>query len=251
MLNASLLCRVGRLRVSRSHGVPAVELPGLRRTKTTEMDLKRHYSKVPKCSRRGRGRGVLAHVGCACAPWRVSRPWARARVPSITSRDPGIRLHCGGPGHPASGAPVDLSSCAPRDRTIALTSWSSRQRTYVRARRPPRGLGLGPGGRLSTVRANARLSLFAWGPTHSNSVELRFINLTRYAQRRNAGLLRVNALNDRNMEYGALFLDSVTTQVSGVWVEFVLYSTLINLASRGRQRRLLGFCTSECIGSNH
>ena len=53
------------------------------------------------------------------------------------------------------------------------------------------------------------------------------------------------------MEYGALFLDSVTTQVSGVWVEFVLYSTLINLASRGRQRRLLGFCTSECIGSNH
>lgn len=148
MLNASLLCRVGRLRVSRSHGVPAVELPGLRRTKTTEMDLKRHYSKVPKSSRRGRGRGVLAHVGCACAPWRVSRPWARARVPSITSRDPGIRLHCGGPGHPASGAPVDLSSCAPRDRTIALTSWSSRQRTYVRARRPPRGLGqvgLGPG----------------------------------------------------------------------------------------------------------
>ena len=117
----------------------------------------------------------------------------------------------------------------------------------------------GPGGRragsasgrataLDRPRERAVIALVRLG---ANTVELRFINLTRYAQRRNAGLLRVNALNDRNMEYGALFLDSVTTQVSGVWVEFVLYSTLINLASRGRQRRLLGFCTSECIGSNH
>ena len=203
MLNASLLCRVGRLRVSRSHGVPAVELPGLRRTKTTEMDLKRHYSKVPKSSRRGRGRGVLAHVGCACAPWRVSRPWARARVPSITSRDPGIRLHCGGPGHPASGAPVDLSSCAPRDRTIALTSWSSRQCTYVRARRPPRGLGLGPGhghgSRPSARKRGYRSCLFAWGPIQ---LTLRSSVYKFNPLRRNRPvLLRVNALNDRNMEY--------------------------------------------------
>jgi len=106
-------------------------------------------------------------------------------------------------------------------------------------------------GRTALDRPRERAVIALRLGANSNTVELRFINLTRYAQRRNAGLLRVNALNDRNMEYGALFLDSVTTQVSGVWVEFVLYSTLINLASRGRQRRLLGFCTSECIGSNH
>jgi len=117
----------------------------------------------------------------------------------------------------------------------------------------------GPGGRRAgsasgrATRHGSRPSARTRGYRSSlgghDTVELRFVNLTRYAG--TPVLLRVNALNDRNMEYGALFLDSVTTQVSGVWVEFVLYSTLINLASRGRQRRLLGFCTSECIGSNH
>jgi len=159
--------------------------------------------------------------------------------------------HVSRSGHPASGAPVDLSSCAPRDRTIALTSWSSRQRTYVRARRPPRGLGLGPGhGSRDRPRERAVIALASSLGGH-DTVELRFVNLTRYAGTANAGF--ITRERAKRPQYGicALFLDSVTTQVSGVWVEFVLYSTLINLASRGRQRRLLGFCTSECIGSNH
>ena len=136
-----------------------------------EMDLKRHFSKVPKSSRRGRGTGEV--VGC-WHTWAVPvrRGVCRVRGHGRASRPSRLEIRASGftvgPGHPASGAPVDLSSCAPWDRTIALTSWSSRQRTYVRARRPPRGLGLGPGGRLSTVRANARLSLFAWGPIQLN-----------------------------------------------------------------------------------
>jgi len=83
----------------------------------------------------------------------------------------------------------------------------------------------------------------------ANTVELRVYKFNPL--RRNAGF--ITRERAKRPQYGicALFLDSVTTQVSGVWVEFVLYSTLINLASRGRQRRLLGFCTSECIGSNH
>lgn len=175
MLNASLLCRVGRLRVSRSHGVPAVELPGLRRTKTTTKWTSKDTTR--KCLSVA-GAGEV--VGC-WHTWAVPvrrgvcrvRGHGRASRPSrLEIRASGFTVGPGlGPGHPASGAPVDLSSCAPRDRTIALTSWSSRQRTYVRARRPPRGLGLGPGGRLSTVRANARLSLFAWGPI---AIQLNF-----------------------------------------------------------------------------
>ena len=219
------------------------------------MDLKRHFSKVPKSSRRGRGTGEV--VGC-WHTWAVPvrRGVCRVRGHGRASRPSRLEIRASGftvgPGHPASGAPVDLSSCAPRDRTIALTSWSSRQCTYVRARRPPRGLGLGPGhghgSRPSARTRGYRSCLFAWGPIQ---LTLRSSVYKFNPLRRNAGF--ITRERAKRPQYGicALFLDSVTTQVSGVWVEFVLYSTLINLASRGRQRRLRGFCTSECIGSNH
>lgn len=98
---------------------------------------------------------------------RASRPSRLEIRASGFTVGPGL-----GPGHPASGAPVDLSSCAPRDRTIALTSWSSRQRTYVRARRPPRGLGLGPG---HGSRPSARTRGYRSSLGGHDSVELRHL----------------------------------------------------------------------------
>ena len=63
----------------------------------------------------------------------VRRGVCRVRGHGRASRPSRLEIRASGftvgPGHPASGAPVDLSSCAPWDRTIALTSWSSRQRT--------------------------------------------------------------------------------------------------------------------------
>lgn len=92
----------------------------------------------------------------------VRRGVCRVRGHGRASRPSRLEIRASG----FPGAPVDLSSCAPRDRTIALASWSSRQRTYVRARRPPRGLGLGPGhgSRPSARTRGYRSSLGRWGP---------------------------------------------------------------------------------------
>jgi hypothetical protein len=247
VLNASLLCRgspscFSKPRRASSRTARASKNKN-NQSKWTSKDTSRKCLRVAGAGEvRARSWGVGTRGLCLCAVACVASVGTGARPVHHVSRS----------GHPASGAPVDLSSCAPRDRTIALTSWSSRQCTYVRARRPPRGLGLGPGhghgSRPSARKRGYRSCLFAWGPIQ---LTLRSSVYKFNPLRRNAGF--ITRERAKRPQYGicALFLDSVTTQVSGVWVEFVLYSTLINLASRGRQRRLRGFCTSECIGSNH
>ena len=110
---------------------------------------------------------MLAHVGCACAPWRVSRPWARARVPSITSRDPGIRLHCWDRGVRLPGHPLICPHAHLGIARVALTCDEFRATAYG-----PAGAGSASG--RATARPSARTRGYRYSPWEPNTCTSRF-----------------------------------------------------------------------------
>lgn len=168
--------------------------------------------------------GVGTRGLCLCAVACVASVGTGARPVHHVSRS-GHPASLLGPGHPASGAPVDLSSCAPRDRTRRpgrVTS-SAPPRTGPRARARPRA-----GPRLDRPRERAVIAIHRG----SQTIELRGFNNTPQRDRvKSARALNANdrasraslrqsftfgipvPLNVKTTAICALFLDSVTTQV--------------------------------------